>query len=144
MWNCYRNAIKESSSSLQQDPAERHANRDAQRNAKIHNANAQRSVLLGRNIGHVTKNAHQHGEPTAFLFRTAIKFNTNISRTSTFCNYLIAIPVMPGNSVSVTPATSIGARSKYVHKMSPIDVTSSPKIGINMHGFRRPWLRIVV
>lgn len=50
---------------------------------------------------------------------------------------------MPGNRASVTPATSIGVRSKYVHNIKPIDVISSPRIGISIQGFLRPCLKYV-
>lgn len=53
---------------LQKNPTKGHAYRDAQRNAQIHDANAKRSILFCRNIGHIAKHAHQHGEPSALLW----------------------------------------------------------------------------
>lgn len=53
---------------------------------------------------------------------------------------ILHLPVRPVNSVSVIAATSTGAASKYVQSRRPIEVISSPKIGISMHGFRRRCL----
>lgn len=46
----------------------------------------------------------------------------------------IFLPDSPGNKASVTPATSMGALLKYVHKIKPIAAQNSPIIGISMHG----------
>ena len=46
------------------------------------------------------------------------------------------LPANPGNNASVIPATSIGQFSKYVQRIKPIDVKSSPTIGISMQGLQ--------